>query len=103
VSKITSKDHFTFGAPTVTNVNPNTGSKGGGTAVTITGSGFALGSGSTTFEFGTQLGIQVNCGSTGTCTLLAPAAAKAGSVDVIARVGGKASMASPPGDQFTYN
>ena len=41
-SAISTKDHFKF-LPTVTGVSPNTGSKAGGTSVTITGTGFALG------------------------------------------------------------
>ncbi len=97
----TSKDHFTFGAPTVTSVSPNKGSVLGGTRVTITGSGFALGS-ATTFEFRKTPGASVDCTSTSTCTVTSPAATKTGAVDVHAEVG-KAKSAKNPGDQFSYD
>jgi alpha-tubulin suppressor-like RCC1 family protein len=97
-----SKDEFTYEAPTVTNVSPNTGLKAGGIPVTVTGSGFELG-GTTAFEFGKAPVTTVKCTSTTTCELLAPAAAKAGTVDVRATVVNKTSKKSPPADQFTYN
>ena len=99
-SKVVSKDRFTFGPPTVTSLSANSGSKGGGTPVTVTGSGFA--SSGTTFKFGKALAILVNCSSTTACTMLAPAVAKASTVDVTAAVDGKASAANPPGGQFAY-
>src|SRR5262249_58045177 len=41
-SAISSGDRFTYvSAPTVTNVNPNTGPTSGGTSVTITGTNFS--------------------------------------------------------------
>ncbi|MGO9763133.1 MAG: IPT/TIG domain-containing protein [Solirubrobacteraceae bacterium] len=102
-SAATRKDRFTFGAPTVTNVSPDTGSKAGGTAVRISGSGFALGS-ATIFELGKTAGASVDCTSTTSCTVRSPATTKAGAVEVIAKVGGKAkSRKSPPADTFTYN
>lgn len=88
-SGITAKSDFTFGSPTVTDLSPNTGPQGGGTPVTVTGSGFGLGSEATTFKFGNQLAIEVACSSTTTCTMLAPAAAKTGTVNVIVKVNGK--------------
>src|SRR5262249_38989195 len=49
-SAISSGDRFTYGsAPTVTNVNPNTGPTSGGASVTITGTNF---SGATAVRFG---------------------------------------------------
>jgi hypothetical protein len=102
-SAITSKDHFTFGNPTVTNVSPNTGSKAGGTPVTVKGSGFAPGSG-TAFKFGKTPGTSASCTSTTECTVLAPpAATKPGAVDVSATAGGKTSKKTPLTDQFTYS
>jgi spore coat protein U-like protein len=51
-SAISSGDRFTYGsAPTVTNVNPNTGPTSGGTSVTITGTNF---SGATAVSFGSN-------------------------------------------------
>ena len=88
-SEITSKDRFTYEAPTVTNVSPNRGSKAGGTAVAITGSGLAIGSGTTVFEFGNALATAVTCSSPTECTMLTPATAGSGTVEVRANVGGK--------------
>jgi hypothetical protein len=100
-SAITGKDRFTFEAPTVTSVSPDTGSTAGGTPVTITGSGFALGS-ATAFAFGKTLGTSVNCTSTSTCTVTSPAAAKAKPVEVIAQVGKAKSKKNAPADRFSY-
>jgi streptogramin lyase len=101
-SGITSKDHFAYEAPTVTDVSPNNGSKAGGAPVTITGSGFALG-GETTFEFGKGVALVVNCSSTSECTMHTPAAAKTGTVDVRAEAGGKTGKKNPPADHYTYD
>jgi hypothetical protein len=101
-SSPSSKTTFTFEAPTVTALSPNSGSKAGGTHLTVTGSGFALGPGLTTFLFGNTSAGSVSCTSTTTCTLIAPAASKAGVVDVRAKVGTKTSKKNPPADRFTY-
>ena len=74
------KDQFKF-VPTVTGQAPNSGSKAGGTSVTVTGSGFALGTTATTFKFGTTAAPAVNCTSSTTCTMKAPGHA-VGKVDV---------------------
>jgi hypothetical protein len=99
----TIKAKFYFESPTVTSVSPRSGPTTGATTVTVTGSGFALGAG-TVFEFGKADGTSVNCASTTTCTMLAPAAVKnkAGTVDIRARAGGKTSKNNPSGDQYTY-
>lgn len=104
-SAASTKDDFTFEAPTVTSLSPDTGSATGGTDVTVTGSGFDLGSAATVFRFGNVPGTSVNCTSTSTCTVIAPAAAedKASTAEVRALVGGKTSKKNPPGDQFTYH
>ena len=101
-SATSSKDRFKYGNPTVTNINPNTGPKAGGTLVTVTGSGFALG-GATILKFKSTPGTSVNCASTTTCTVLTPAATKTGTVDVRATASGKTSKKNPPADQYTYN
>ena len=52
-SAITPADHFTYTpvvAPVVTGLSPTTGTTGGGTPVTITGTGFT---GATVVDFGT--------------------------------------------------
>ncbi len=95
-------DVFKYASPTVTAVSPGTGPIAGGTPVTITGSGFALGAG-TEFKFGKVAATGVSCASTTSCTATAPPAAKAGAVDVIALVGKAKSKKAPPGDRFTYS
>ncbi len=98
---VTSKARFIYEAPTVTGVSPATGTVAGGSPVTVTGTGFALGAG-TSFKFGKGLAGSVSCASSTECTLVAPAAARAGTVNVRARAGGKTSHKNPPSDQFTY-
>jgi streptogramin lyase len=101
-SPITTLDHFTYvPPPTVTGVSPNAGTKLGGTAVTVTGTGFALGTTATTFVFGTTKATAVNCVSTTECTLVTPKHG-AGTVDVKAAVNKIPSPANPPEDQYTY-
>jgi alpha-tubulin suppressor-like RCC1 family protein len=95
--------HFKFEHPTVTALSPNTGPKAGGTTVTVTGSGFALGTTGTTFKFGALLSPSVDCTSTTQCTVVSPARKSAGTVDVKATVGKPSSPKSAPADQFTYN
>ena len=99
-SAITSKDKFRF-VPSVTELSPNTGSKAGGTSVTVTGPGSPSGTTATVFKFGSTKATSVNCTSTTQCTVVAPAHA-VGKVDVKATVN-KVSSAKAPADQFTYN
>jgi PKD repeat protein len=94
-------DRFKYGLATVTSVSPATGPKAGGTTVTITGSGFALGS-ATTFDFGKAPASAVDCSSSTSCTAVTPASTKTGAVDVRASTGAKQSKKNPPGDRFTY-
>ncbi len=89
-------------APTVTEVSPASGPVAGGTGVTVTGSGFALGAGATSFKFGKALASSVECASSSSCTMLTPAARKPETVDVLAAVGKAKSKKNPPADQFTY-
>jgi hypothetical protein len=100
-SAATAKARYTYEGPTVTGLSPATGTEAGGSPLTVTGSGFALAAG-TTFSFGKAGATSVNCASSTECTLLTPAAARPGTVDVRAHAGGKKSKKSPPGDQFTY-
>ncbi len=100
-SAIVLADHFTFGQPTITKLRPSSGTKAGGTTVTITGTGFALGA-KTTFKFGGVLASGVNCTTITSCTAVSPARTKAGPVEVIATVAGKNSKKDPPANQFTY-
>ncbi len=98
-----SKAVFKYGIPTVTEVSPATGSIAGGTKVSLHGSGFATGTGSTLFEFGSTNATNVECSSTTSCTATAPAVTKASTVNVLAKVGKAKSKKAPPGDQYTYS
>ena len=100
-SEGSSKGRFKFGAPTIANISPPTGPAAGGTHVTISGSGFALGAG-TTFKFGSVVATSVNCTSTTSCTAVTPAAAKPGTVKVVGLIVG--AKHSKPGEaHFTYS
>jgi alpha-tubulin suppressor-like RCC1 family protein len=94
-------DRFKF-VPTVTGLSPATGSSAGGSSVTVAGTGFATGVAATKFKFGSTPASSVNCTSTTSCTVVAPAHA-VGTVDVKATVNKVSSPRSRPADQFTYN
>jgi alpha-tubulin suppressor-like RCC1 family protein len=93
-------DEFGF-IPVIESVAPGSGATEGGTSVTITGAGFAVGVGTTTFKFKSKLATEVDCTTATSCTAVSPAN-KAGTVEVIAEVGKLKSAANPPGDSFTY-
>jgi hypothetical protein len=99
-SALVAADHFKF-FPIVSSVSPSGGSTKGGTPVTVTGAGFALGTTATTIKFGTVKSTSVNCVSETSCTAVAPAHA-AGTVDVRATVSGLSSPKNA-GDRFTYS
>ncbi|MGD0452381.1 MAG: IPT/TIG domain-containing protein [Solirubrobacteraceae bacterium] len=99
-SAISKHDRFGY-TPAVEGVAPGSGPVAGGTSVTITGAGFAVGAGTTTFKFGSKRATAVNCASSTSCTAIAPAN-NAGTAQVTAAVGKLKSAANPPGDQFTY-
>jgi hypothetical protein len=99
-SLLSAKDHFQF-TPTVTGLSTTTGSKAGGTSVTVSGTGFALGTTATILKFGSTNGTNVSCSSTTTCNVVAPAH-EIGTVDVKATVN-KASSPKTSADRFTYN
>jgi hypothetical protein len=92
---------YKYKSPTVTAVTPSSGPIAGGTSVTISGSGFALGA-ATTFKFAASVAASVNCVSTSSCTVIVPSRAKAGVVDVKATVGTVKSPKNAPADHFTY-
>jgi hypothetical protein len=93
-------DQFTYitPSPTVSVVNPNSGSTAGGTSVTITGTNFAAGA---TVKFGTTAGTGVVVNSSTSITAVSPSES-AGIVDVTVTVSGQTSATSDA-DQFTYN
>jgi surface antigen len=100
-SPASTKDRFKYGKPTVLEVTPSVGPRNGGTTVAIRGAGFAAGAG-TAFLFGKTPAAAVSCASTTECSVTAPAAAKAGVVDVVAVVGKAKSRKSPAQDRFAY-
>lgn len=99
-SAISTKDRFSF-LPTVTGLSPTSGTSAGGTGVTVTGTGFALGKVATVLKFGTKKGTAVDCTSSTTCTVVSPAH-EVGTVDVKATVNKVSSAKNAPADQFTY-
>jgi IPT/TIG domain-containing protein len=98
-SALSSADRYKY-TPSVTAVTPSSGTTAGATKVTVTGSGFALGS-ATVVKFGSPKATSVNCLSSTTCTMLTPAHAAA-TVNVKATVAGIASPKSS-GDTYTYS
>jgi alpha-tubulin suppressor-like RCC1 family protein len=99
-SATTTRDHFKY-LPVVDSLTPNVGATAGGTSVSVTGEGFALGSTATIFKFGTVRANSVNCTSSTTCTLITPAE-PAGTIDVKATVNKANSAVNGTSDQFTY-
>lgn len=94
-------DRFTIGPPTVSGVSPGEGAAAAGNTVVVTGSGFAVGTEGTRFDFGSAQAASVTCASPTTCEVLVPAHA-AGVVEVRATVAGQASHRAA-GDLYTYN
>ncbi|KAF1056971.1 MAG: hypothetical protein GAK34_00041 [Delftia tsuruhatensis] len=93
-------DQFTYvAAPSVTSISPTAGPTGGGTTVTITGTGFSTAPGTGAVRFGAATATYtVNSNTQITAT--APAGS-AGTVDVtVTTVGG--TSATSAADQFTY-
>jgi hypothetical protein len=99
-SSTSSADHFTYDStPSVTGITPVAGPIAGGTVVTITGTGFVVGS--STAKFGTSSGTSVSCSSSTSCTATSPGES-AGVVDVtVTTPGGMSSSGSS--DHFTYD
>ena len=82
----------------ISGLAPTTGAVGGGTVVTITGSGFSPGVAST--MFGSTAATAVRCSSATTCIATAPAES-AGTVDVtLTSLGVTSTIASS--DRFTF-
>ncbi len=70
------EDEFTYGKPIITAVSPDHGGVSGGTEVTVTGYGFEPGSAVTTFLFNKVPATSVECASSMSCTMIAPAASR---------------------------
>ena len=100
-SATSTADQFTYVpapalAPTVTNINPNTGPTSGGSSVTITGTNF---SGATAVRFGSNAAGSFTVDGATQITATSPAGV--GTVDVtVTTAGGTSAISS--GDRFTY-
>ncbi|MBV7274500.1 cell wall-binding repeat-containing protein [Clostridium sp. PL3] len=88
---------MTVPAPTVTAVNPSSGSTAGGTTVTITGTGFT---GATAVNFGSTTASSITVDSDTQITATVPAGS-AGAVDVTVTTPNGTSATSSA-DQYTY-
>ena len=96
-SAVATADEYSYGAPTVSSVSPRSGSTAGGTAVTISGTGFVPGA---TVKFGTAAASSVTFVSATELNATAPAHA-AGTVDVTVSTPGGTSATSRL-DQYAY-
>jgi|GEM_PF-2399333 len=97
-SSATATGGYTYiAAPVISSVFPNAGTVAGGTAITISGSGFSTTAGANNFIFG-GASLTVTCSTTTTCSAVTPAHA-AGAVAVSATVGGQPASLS---GAFTY-
>ncbi len=101
-SAVVTADHFTYSktVPTVTKVSPASGSTAGGTAVTITGTGFTAGA-SVDFGSGHAATSVTYLSATKLTAVSPPHAATSGYVNVtVTTVGG--TSASVAADHFAY-
>ncbi len=98
-SATSAADHYTYvtPAPTVTAVNPSSGTTAGGTSVTITGTNLT---GATAVHFGAIAGSNVTVVNATTVTATLPAGS-AGTIDVTVTTPGGTSAPSA-NDHFTY-
>ena len=71
--------------------------------MTVTGSGYAPGEGTTGFVFGKGLATDVECTSTSECTLLTPSDTKVQTVKVKAVVATNKSNAKEPAAVYAYH
>jgi alpha-tubulin suppressor-like RCC1 family protein len=101
-SPTSGKDHFRYENPIITGISPESGPMAGGTKVTVTGSGFAPGEGSTTFKFKREPATFVECPSTTECTMIAPPDSKEQTVKVKATANGRSSSSKDLGDEYSY-
>jgi hypothetical protein len=101
-SAVTPADVFTYvSPPQVTGISPKAGPLGGGTTVTVTGSGFT---GATAVHFGAAASTSVTVVSDTQLTVVSPPVSAAGptvlDVTVVTPIGG--TSATSAADQFTY-
>src|SRR5262249_40160375 len=94
-------DFVYIAAPAITAIAPASGPLGGGTVVTITGTGFSPTPGATTIMFGPTAATVVSCASATQCQATAPPGAAIGTVSIRATVGVQTS-ADTAADDFHY-
>ena len=99
-SPVVASDHYKY-TPTVTGLTPKAGPVAGGTSVTMTGTGFALGKTATAVKFGTTKAKSVNCVSSTECLLVSPGE-PAGTVEVKVTVNKSAAPKTAAAD-YTYS
>ena len=99
-SPVVTADRYKF-VPTVSSVSPSSGPVAGGTPVTVTGTGFNVGTGTTIVKFGGAKALSVNCASSTTCVAVTPKHAAA-TVYVLVTVNAATSVKVASGDQFTW-
>ena len=97
-SPISPADQFSFvaAAPTVTGLNPTSGTAAGGTLVTITGTGFT---GATAVNFGTSAATNLTVVNDTTITADSPAGTGTVDVTVVTPAG---TSPTSPADQFSF-
>ena len=96
-SSTSPEDLFAYGTPAVTGVSPDAGPTSGGTAVTVTGTGFAPGA---EVDFGTTAAGSVTVDSGTQITATSPAGS-IGPVDVSVTTS-QGTSPNDPGDVFIY-
>jgi hypothetical protein len=101
------RDRYKVLEPTITGISPASGPTAGATPITITGTGFELGTSGTTIKFGKAQATDVECASSMQCTALTPPSKKAGTIDVVATMSGAGGVGAttpknPPADDFTF-
>ena len=98
-SGTSSADYYTYAAvPTVTGISPAAGATGGGTSVTITGTGFT---GATAVKFGSTAATLFTVNSATQITATSPNYGSTGTVDITVTTPGGTSATSSA-DQFTF-
>ncbi len=94
------RDHLKFIEPTVTEVSPNHGPAAGGTTVTVTGTGFVLGTEVTGFNFLGAAAPSVACTLITSCTVVTPAHGTGSFPVLVTGLGSGNERASAP--KFTF-
>ena len=104
-SEPTARSGFEYKGLRITEVAPAVGPAAGGTQVSITGSGFALGAG-TSFLFGKTPAAAVDCSSSTSCLLTSPPSVKRSSKPVVVSVSASVQKIKNTklrtGETFTY-